>query len=48
MSLAYRIGRAVLATAGAVGLLLFIGWHVLVWRMGEVYQGDNKKGQGHA
>lgn len=48
MSAAYRAGRAVLAAVGALVLVGFVGWHVLVWRMGEVYRWDNTKGQGNA
>lgn len=45
MSAAYRVSRAVLAVTGAITVAAFIGWHVLVWRMGEIYRWDNRSGR---
>lgn len=42
MTTAYRVGRAALAGGAILALALLAGWHVLVWRMGEVYKADSR------
>lgn len=42
MKAAYTLARATLAGAALLALAVAIGWHVLVWRMGEVYRYDNR------
>ena len=32
--------RTTLAVVGGVAVVAFIGWHLLVWQMGEVYAAE--------
>lgn len=34
----YRLARAVLAGSALLGLAVFAGWHLLLWRMQCVYR----------
>lgn len=36
----YRFVRGTLAALAGTALVLFAGWHVLVWRMGCVYRAE--------